>query len=118
MVATTRRLLELDSRSFERALGSNPIVIVPVGALEAHGPHLPLGADQLQAEATAMAIADRLGALVAPTLAYGACPGTRGFPGTVSVSLATLAESAAAVLSEFARMGARRLLVVSGHAER
>lgn len=115
---STVRLLDLDSRSFERRLTSNPLVIVPVGALEAHGPHLPLGADQIQAEATSLALAERVGGLVAPTLAYGCAPSARRFPGTVSLTLAELADQAAGVLGEFARMGVRRLLVLSGHAER
>jgi creatinine amidohydrolase len=117
-VSSSRRLLHLDSRSFERRLKSNPLVIVPVGALEAHGPHLPLGADQLQAEATAEALAERVDALVAPTVAYGSAPGARKFPGTVSLSLAQLGSHVEGVLSELARTGVRRILVLSGHAER
>ncbi len=113
-----RRIADLDSRSFERALSRAPLVILPVGALEAHGPHLPLGADQIQAERTAEALAERLDALVAPTLPYGSCPSARRFPGTVSLSLATLSEGARAVMEELARSGVRRLLVLSGHAER
>lgn len=109
---------ELDSRTLEARVRENPLVILPVGALEAHGPHLPLGADQIQAEATSDALAKKLGALVAPTLAYGSCPGARRFPGTVSLSLATLSATAFGVLSEFGRMGLRRVLVLSGHAER
>ncbi len=118
LVATSRQLLELDSRTFERELARNPVVIVPVGALEAHGPHLPLGADQIQAEATARALADRVDALIAPTIAYGSAPGARRFPGTVSLSMAQLQTHATGVLSELARSGVRRLLVLSGHAER
>lgn len=117
MPSSSHRLLELDSRSFERRLASNPLVIVPVGALEAHGPHLPLGADQIQAEATAVALAERLGGLVAPTVAYGSAPGARRFPGTVSLTMAQLESHVAGVLSELARSGVRRLLVLSGHAE-
>jgi creatinine amidohydrolase len=112
----SRALVELDSRSFEALVPLNPLVIVPVGALEAHGPHLPLGADQIQAETTARALAERVGAFVAPTLPYGVCAGTRPFPGTVSVSLDTLERMARDVLAEFVRMGVRRLLVLSGHA--
>jgi creatinine amidohydrolase len=112
------RLLELSSRSLEARLRENPVVIVPVGALEAHGPHLPLGADQIQAEATAAELADRIGALVGPTITYGSCPGARNFPGTVSVPMADLERYACGVLSEYGRMGVRRLLVLSGHAER
>jgi|SRR5580658_2696184 creatinine amidohydrolase len=117
-MVTTRRLNELDSRSFERRLRTNPLVILPVGALEAHGPHLPLGADQIQAEATAAALAERTDGLVAPTIAYGSAPGARRFPGTVSLSIAQLETHAEGVLSELARSGARRILVLSGHAER
>lgn len=114
----SRRLLELDSRSFERRLPSNPLVIVPVGALEAHGPHLPLGADQIQAEATALALAERVDGLVAPTIPYGSAPGARRFPGTVSLTIAQLESHVEGVLSELARMGVRRILVLSGHGER
>ena len=108
----------MDSRSFERAISENPVVVVPVGALEAHGPHLPLGADQIQAEATAESLAERIGAFVAPTIAYGSCPGTSAFPGTVSLPIATLRDVAHDVLSELIRSGAKRLVVLSGHAER
>ena len=118
MSSTARRIHDLDSRTFEARLREHPLVIVPVGALEAHGPHLPLGADQVQAERTAMALAEKVGALVAPTVAYGSCPGARGFPGTVSLSIAELEGHVRGVLAEFARMGVTRLLVLSGHAER
>jgi creatinine amidohydrolase len=118
VVSSSRRLWELDSRTFEQRLALNPLVIVPVGALEAHGPHLPLGADQIQAEATAAMLAERVDGTIAPTLTYGSCPGARAFPGTVSLSLATLVQVARNVLEEFARMGVRRILVLSGHAER
>jgi creatinine amidohydrolase len=112
----SHRLLELDSRTLERRLRENPIVIVPIGALEAHGPHLPLGADQIQAESTAEALAERIGALVAPTLPYGNCAGTRPFPGTVSVSIEVLSRTVRELLEELARTGFRRVLVLSGHA--
>lgn len=99
-------------------MASNPLVILPVGALEAHGPHLPLGADQIQAEATAASVAERVDALIAPTVAYGSAPGARRFPGTVSLSLSDLEGHVRGVLSELARSGIRRILVLSGHAER
>ena len=118
MAHSSTDLLHLDSRSLEKRLRDRPLLILPVGALEAHGPHLPLGADQLQAEATARALAGRVGALVAPTVAYGSCPGARNFPGTVSLSIAELSSHVRGILGEFARMGVRRILVLSGHAER
>ncbi len=112
------RLVDLDSRSFARRMGSNPVLIVPVGCLEAHGPHLPLGSDQIQAEMTALALAERVNGIVAPTIPYGSAPGARRFPGTVSLTISQLEEYVASVLSELARWGARRILVLSGHGER
>ncbi|MCI4321912.1 MAG: creatininase family protein [Thermoplasmata archaeon] len=109
---------DLDSREFERRLRDRPLVILPVGALEAHGPHLPLAADQIQAETTARALAERLGALVAPAVPYGVCFGARRFPGTIDVSLPTLSLYVGEILTELARHGATRILVLSGHAAR
>jgi len=119
VVTTERhRILDLDSRSFEARLKENPVVILPVGALEAHGPHLPLGADQIQAEATADALAIRIHGLVGPTISYGSCPGARRFPGTVSLSIHDLSTYVEGTVAEYGRMGVRRLVVLSGHAER
>lgn len=115
---SSRRLVDLDSRTFERRVRANPLVILPVGALEAHGPHLPLGSDQIQAEVTALALAERVDALVAPAVPYGSAPGARRFPGTVSLSMAELGTHVEGVLGELARSGVRRLLILSGHGER
>jgi len=79
---------------------------------------LPLGSDQIQAEVTAAALAERVDGLVAPTVPYGSAPGARRFPGTVSLSIAQLEGHVEGVLSEFARSGVRRILVLSGHGGR
>ena len=118
MASSPVRILDIDYRTFERRIRDNPLVILPVGALEAHGPHLPLGADQIQAEVTAVALAERTQGLVAPTVAYGSTPNTRQFPGTICLSMAQLESHVAGVLGELARWGARRILVLSGHGER
>ena len=74
------------------ALGAEQLVaILPVGATEAHGPHLPLSTDDLIAGAMAEAGAERLSGrgfdvLILPPLSYTAASFARGFPGTVSVS--------------------------------
>src|ERR1700693_3455696 len=98
-VSTADPAGDLDSRSFERFVEGSSLVIVPVGAVEAHGPHLPLIADQIQAEATARPLAERVGGWVAPTLAYRVCQSARGFPGTISLSLGTLTRLAREVLT-------------------
>ena len=92
-----------------------PLVLVPLGSVEQHGRHLPLGTDTAVAAAVAGAAADRLpGAWLAPALAYGASGEHEDFPGTISLGTAALT----ALLVEFGRSAGRwcsRLVVVNGH---
>ena len=106
---------ELTSPAFRERVDRETVVIVPFGALEAHGPHLPLGADTFQAEAVARAVGERTGALVAPTVPYGICQTFAAFSGTVSLSFDTLRSLARDILEGLARHGVRRVLCLTGH---
>ncbi|WP_433149963.1 mycofactocin biosynthesis peptidyl-dipeptidase MftE [Actinomadura nitritigenes] len=97
-----------------------PLVLVPVGSTEQHGPHLPLSTDTVIAEAVAARAADALRpdadgqALVAPAIAFGASGEHAGFPGTVSIGH----EALHAVLVETVRslaLWAGRVVFVNGH---
>ncbi len=99
-----------------------PAILLPVGALEQHGPHLPLGTDGLLSSAVAADAAARIGALVAPGLSYGSksqpkCGGGQHFCGTTSVDAATMIGSVRDAVREFARHGATKLVIVNGHYE-
>jgi len=91
-------------------------VILPLGSLEEHGPHLPLGTDTFHA----MEVARRVGllrpVLVAPPLFYGMCRSTREHPGTVSISGDALRTMLLAVGREFYRQGMHHQVFISGHA--
>jgi len=90
-------------------------VIVPLGSLEQHGPHLPLDTDTRIAVAVARAAAaGRTGVAVAPPVAFGASGEHAAFPGTVSIGTAALTE----MLVELGRDATRHwgaLLFVNGH---
>ncbi|WP_346620587.1 mycofactocin biosynthesis peptidyl-dipeptidase MftE [Blastococcus montanus] len=96
-------------------LPERPLLVVPLGSVEQHGPHLPLRTDTAIASAAARAATERLdGALLAPALAYGASGEHEGFPGTISLGT----EALTLLLVEYARSACRwagRLLVVNGH---
>ena len=102
--ATTTEIAELPS---ERS-----IALLPVGATEAHGPHLPLATDVIIAEAMCRAAAQRLSeaglvAVLAPPLAYTAAGYAAGFAGTISVRPETVTALVVDVCRGLARAGCR-----------
>ncbi len=110
---------ELTSKEVGEKIDESSVAIFPIGALEEHGPHLPLSTDSLQPEYVAIEVAKKLGnAYVLPILKYGQCSSTRNFPGTISLSFETLQMIAEDVLAELHRTGFRNVVVLSGHAGR
>jgi len=91
-------------------------VILPLGATEQHGPHLPLGTDTMRAAALADRLAASLpGALVAPALPVGCSDEHRGFPGLIGLEHATLAGVIVDCARRMADWGVRRLVLLSAH---
>jgi creatinine amidohydrolase len=111
------RVVNLTMEEFGAALGVGRWLLLPFGTVEAHGPHLALGADLIDAARICGAVAERVGGLVAPGFPYGICRTMRNFPGTVSLSAATFTAAVREVVLEYVRHGARRLALYSGHAE-
>jgi len=115
-----RQLAELtweDVRDLDRA---RTVALLPVGAIEAHGPHLPLGTDGLIATAMARAAASRLeshgfGALLLPPLDYSAAPFGAAFAGTLSVAAGTIAALIADLAAEVERHGFAALAIANAH---
>jgi creatinine amidohydrolase len=106
----------------ERLNTSKAPLFLPVGALEQHGPHLPLGTDAMLATGIAAGAAAEVGGIVAPALCYGyksqpKCGGGQHFCGTTSLDAATLIGQVRDTIREFVRHGAERLVLVNGHYE-
>src|SRR4051794_4828940 len=87
------------------------MLVVPLGATEQHGPHLPLGTDTMVAVALARALARERDVLVAPALPYGSSGEHSGFPGTLSIGQAALE----LVVVELARSAGSPVLFVCAH---
>jgi len=64
------RMDEMSSASFAEAVRKDPIVFLPMGAMEAHGPHLPLGTDTFQPEFVVKAVSENVGGIVAPCVLW------------------------------------------------
>jgi mycofactocin system creatininase family protein len=95
-------------------LPERPIVLVPVGSIEQHGPHLPLETDTLVATSVVRRLAEDLGGYVAPAVSFGASGEHQGFPGVMSIGTDALR----LLLVELVRslsLWAGRIVLVNGH---
>jgi creatinine amidohydrolase len=107
---------------YARRIAGGAVVFLPVGALEQHGPHLPLGVDAMLSTDVAVGVAQRVGGVVAAPLNYGyksqaRCGGGQCFPGTTSLDAQTLISFVQDVIRELVRHGARNIVLVDGHYE-
>ncbi|MCX5495560.1 creatininase family protein [Kaistia dalseonensis] len=96
--------------------GGIDMAILPVGATEQHGPHLPTGVDTLSATAVAEGVSARTGIPVLPALPYGCSPGhSDKWPGTLSLRPETLAALVLEIAGWLCRSGFTRLVLLNGH---
>lgn len=91
--------------------------LLPVGATEQHGPHLPTATDSIIAEHLCVAVAATVSdTIVLPTITFGASAGHGHLlAGTLGVTGAQLAELVVTIATEAAHSGLRRLLAVNAH---
>jgi creatinine amidohydrolase/Fe(II)-dependent formamide hydrolase-like protein len=117
------RLGELTSPGAARlARDPRAVVLIPLGAIEQHGPHLPLLVDWRGAEELARRIEPHLRragwrAVLAPSIPYGVSTLAVGWPGTVSLSMSTLRRLIVEVVGGLASHGFRRFVLTNYQAD-
>ncbi|WP_425144975.1 creatininase family protein [Deinococcus sp.] len=116
---TPRRWAELTWQDI-RDLPKEPgVVVLPIGAIEQHGPHLPVWTDALLAERYAQRAFELLpqdvSALLLPTLSYGKSNEHTGYAGTIALSAATLMSVVRDIAAAVAKSGFTRLLFINTH---
>jgi creatinine amidohydrolase len=90
------------------------LAIVPVGTIEAHGA-IPLGTDTMIPDAIAAVLAPKLGALIAPSIAYGVTNSLLPYPGSTTVSSETFAAYLFEASAGLVDAGFRRIVLLNGH---
>jgi creatinine amidohydrolase len=101
-------------REVQRALEAGAIAVLPVGAAaKAHGLHLPMNTDCVQAEWLAARISQTKFAAVWPTLSYGHYPAFVDYPGSCSLTRETFQAMATQVIDHILRAGGRAVLIVN-----
>lgn len=106
---------EMSWVEFRDVMASNDLVIVPVGSIEEHGPHNPLGTDMLIAYEAAKAIGAKANAPVAPVMPIGNARNLMGFMGTATLDPELLREVMVQVCEAYIRHGAQKFLFINGH---
>jgi len=106
----------LTSAEFPNAVERcNRVGILPIGVVEAHGAHLPLGQDMLTAHAIACRAADVEAAVVFPAYPWGINHESAHLAGAVALSRATVMKMLEEVCDEMARNGITKIIIYSGH---
>lgn len=112
-------LFEEHTRTELRELAPKALLVLPVGATEQHGPHLPVGTDRITAEYVARAAAEQASAhiplLVAPTLPFGSSEHHLPFGGTMSLSSETYYRVLSDLCESLITCGFRRIFILNGH---
>jgi creatinine amidohydrolase len=119
-VGAPRSLLFAElTRTDLAALAPTALAVVPLGATEQHGPHLPTGTDFFHAEWVAREAAQQASAqiplVVTPTLPFGSSEHHFPFGGTISLSTTVYYEAVAAIVESLVRDGFRKIFLVNGH---
>ena len=111
----SRYFIELTQPEIAAQLKANPLVILPAGSVEQHGPHLPTGTDTFAANVISAAVAERMDGLVLPATPFGVTPMHMPFEGTITLTPDTYMRVVTEICVSTARHGARRLLILNWH---
>jgi creatinine amidohydrolase len=116
MGTTSLALDELSWIDAAAHFARDPRLIIPVGALEQHGPHLPLGSNVLIARRVALDLSTQFGVLRAPTMYYGVnVPSERQYAGTASLRQKTLHRALNELLAAWEEHGVAEFIIVTAH---
>lgn len=115
----TNLLGEMSWTEITEVAADDPVVLLPIGAIEQHGPHLPIHEDSIVAEWSANYIAEQVKSdvniLIAPSLNYGHSPTFRGYAGNLSLSQGTLKLVVAEILTSLVESGFRRVIIIDNN---
>jgi creatinine amidohydrolase len=100
----------------EEALKRTDVVIIPVGSIEQHGKHLPLGTDSYDTIEISKLIAQKTEVVVAPAVLAGLSSHHMGFPGTITLTPETFEAVIYETALSLIKHGFRKILIYSGHA--
>jgi creatinine amidohydrolase len=111
----SRYFWELTQPEIAAQFKQHPLVILPAGSVEQHGPHLPTGTDTFAANVISHGVAERMDGLVLPATPLGVTPMHMPFEGTISFTPETYMRVVIETCASTARHGAKYLLILNWH---
>lgn len=107
---------ELSWKDVEEITKNIKMVILPIGACEQHGPHLPLGVDTIDCYEIAKRVSAKTGVPVIPPIIYGVSQSHGKFPGTISIRPETMIKMICEICEWlYNNSGIRKILLLNGH---
>lgn len=110
-----KKLKEMSWVEFKRAKETTDIVVIPNGAIEGYGPHMPLGSDIIVVEEIALRVAERTGALIGPSIEVGESSGQRMFPGCMVTTQEHFKGYVSDICESLRGWGFKKFLFITGH---
>jgi creatinine amidohydrolase len=109
------RIKYLSWIEFNKKRQETSLVVIPSGAIEVYGPHMPLGTDIIVAEKISQLIAERIPAVVGPSIEVGDSRGLSAFPGTLVISPENLKAVYKDISLSFIKWGFKSIFFVNTH---
>ncbi|MET3697053.1 creatinine amidohydrolase [Bacillus oleivorans] len=114
-MAKVKEIINMTRDEVAAAIEEFPVAILPLGATEQHGHHLPLGVDIFLAEGLSKKICEKTGAILLPSLPFGYSWVWRDIPGTVSLQQHHVEAVIKDIAHSLNRYGVKTLILVNGH---
>lgn len=110
-----KELLYMNRNEAAQAVNAFPVAVLPLGATEQHGPHMPLGVDLFLAEEISRRVCEKTGAILLPSIPFGYSWVWRDIPGTVTLKQKTMEEVIKNIACGVSRYGVKLLVLINAH---
>jgi len=106
---------EMTAQEMAEALKRVDTVLIPLGTIEQHGPHLPVGTDILIPIEVAKKVAEKANVLIAPPIYYGNSLSMQDMNGVLTINPTTLSDLLLDLCKSFAKRGFKKIVFINGH---
>lgn len=112
----TNYIRKMSGKQYLKRLKENPTVIIPTGACEIYGPQLPMGSDLIVAKRISELVAEKTGAMIAPTIEAGESSALAAFPCTFAMPRKILEDYLDFLMEKLIKDGVKNFVFLTGHA--